>query len=146
MYSCINKVILIGNVGNEPIIRRFENGGIVGNFSLATTEIFTDKNTNEKRNITDWHNIVVWKGLAEITEKYVNKGAKLYIEGKLKTRTWTDRDGKVNHTTEIFTDNLIILSKNEKNQHKNETIYTNDGVPPYPSPIDNIEITDDLPF
>ena len=84
MNGTVNKVILIGNLGKDPEIRRLENGAVVATFSIATSESFTDKNSGEKKEITDWHDIVLWRGLAEITEKYIRKGTKIYIEGKLK--------------------------------------------------------------
>ena len=84
MNGTVNKVILIGNLGKDPEIRRLENGAVVATFSIATSESFTDKNSGEKKEITDWHDIVLWRGLAEIAEKYIRKGTKIYVEGKLK--------------------------------------------------------------
>jgi single-strand DNA-binding protein len=86
MAGSVNKVILIGNLGKDPEVRRLENGGIVANFPLATSETYTDRTTGEKRDTTDWHTIVLWRGLAEVAEKYVRKGQKVYVEGKLKTK------------------------------------------------------------
>ena len=86
MNGSVNKVILIGNLGKDPEIRRLENGAVIATFSLATSEVFTDKSTGEKKEITDWHDIVLWRGLAEVAEKYIRKGAKIYVEGKLKKR------------------------------------------------------------
>ncbi len=87
MAGTVNKVILIGNLGKDPEIRRLENGSMVATFSIATSDTYTDKTTGEKKEITDWHDIVVWRGLAEIAEKYLKKGYKVYIEGKLKKRS-----------------------------------------------------------
>ena len=92
MNGTVNKVILIGNLGKDPEIRRLENGAVVASFSIATSESFTDKNSGEKKEITDWHDIVLWRGLAEIAEKYIRKGTKIYVEGKLKKRSWQDKE------------------------------------------------------
>ncbi len=87
MAGSVNKVILVGNLGKDPEVRYLENGVSVARFPIATSETFTDKNSGEKREITDWHNIVLWRGLAKIAESYLKKGMKVYIEGKLKTRS-----------------------------------------------------------
>lgn len=155
MAGSVNKVILIGNLGRDPEVRRLENGGVVANFPMATTETYTDRTTGERKEITDWHNIVVWRGLAEVVEKYVRKGTKLYVEGKLKTRSWTDKDGNTRYTTEVLADNLTMLSRSENNAapNYNEPNYSSQGTPSTPSPIESIAIppnvpdeTDDLPF
>jgi len=108
----INKVILVGNVGRDPETRHLDKGVAVSNFSLATTESYTAKN-GEKVSNTEWHNIVAWRGLAEVTEKYVKKGTQLYIEGRLRTRTWDDKDGVKHYTTEIYADTMQLLGKRE---------------------------------
>lgn len=105
----VNKVILIGNLGKDPEVRHLESGVMVANFSLATTESYRDRNTGEKRQITEWHNIVLWRGLAEIAEKYLKKGNQIYVEGKLKTRSWNDQDGNTRYTTEVIADNMTML-------------------------------------
>ena len=79
MAGTVNKVILVGNLGKDPEVRRLENGSMVATFSIATSEVYTDRETGDKKEITDWHDIVVWRGLAEVTEKYVRKGYKVYI-------------------------------------------------------------------
>ena len=91
--SSVNKAIIIGNLGKDPEVKHLDNGAVVCNFSIATSETYKDKNTGEKKTTTEWHNIVLWRGLAEVAEKYLKKGAKVYIEGKLKTRKWQDKDG-----------------------------------------------------
>ena len=108
--SGVNKVILIGNLGADPEIRHLQNGVSVANFRIATTETFKDKNTGEKRDQTEWHSIVAWRGLAEITEKYLKKGSKVYIEGKLRTRKW-EKDGVDRYTTEIMADEMTLLDR-----------------------------------
>lgn len=159
MAGSVNKVILIGNLGRDPEVRRLENGGVVANFPMATTESYTDRSTGERKEITDWHNIVVWRGLAEVVEKYVRKGTKLYVEGRLKTRSWTDKDGNTRYTTEVLADNLTMLSRADNNSapQYNEPNYSNQGTPSAPSPIETItspnypnpntgDELDDLPF
>lgn len=101
MAGSVNKVILIGNVGKDPEIRTFGNGGKVANFSIATSENWKDKQ-GQRQEKTEWHNIAVFNdGLVGVIERYVKKGSKLYIEGKLQTRKWTDRDGNDKYTTEV---------------------------------------------
>jgi len=115
----VNKVILVGNLGKDPEVRHLEGGASVANFTLATTEAYKDKSGNRTEQ-TEWHNIVVWRGLAEVAEKYLKKGMTIYIEGKLRTRSWDDKDGHKRYTTEIVADTFTILSKKENNQQQNE--------------------------
>ncbi|MBA4408479.1 MAG: single-stranded DNA-binding protein [Bacteroidota bacterium] len=107
----VNKVILVGNVGRDPEIRHLDKGVAVARFSLATTENYTAK-TGEKVSNTEWHNIVAWRGLAEVAEKYVKKGSQLYIEGRLKTNTY-EKDGVKHYATEISADTMQLLGKRE---------------------------------
>ncbi len=149
MSGSVNKVILIGNLGKDPEVRRLENGTVVASFPIATSETYVDRTTGERKDNTDWHNIVAWRGLAEVVEKYVRKGIKVYIEGKLKTRSWTDQSGATRYTTEVVADELTILTpRNEQEKPMGST------TPPYPtetpqnpSPM-NLDISpnDDLPF
>jgi len=104
----VNKVILVGNLGRDPEVRHLENGASVANFSIATSETYKDKSGNRQEQ-TEWHNIVLWRGLAEIAEKYLKKGSQIYVEGKLRTRSWQDKDGNTRYTTEIVGDNLTML-------------------------------------
>ncbi|MGJ8563273.1 MAG: single-stranded DNA-binding protein [Alphaproteobacteria bacterium] len=102
MAGSVNKVILIGNVGNDPEVRSFNNGGKVANFSVATSETWKDKQSGERKEKTEWHRVAIFNdGLVGIVERYVKKGTKVYIEGKLQTRKWTDRDGNDKYTTEV---------------------------------------------
>ena len=105
----INKVTLLGRVGKDPEVRHFENDGAVCNFSLATNRSYKNKN-GEKVDETEWHNLVLWRGLAETAEKYVHKGDKLYIEGKIRTRSYDDQAGVKRYVTEIFVDNMEMLT------------------------------------
>ena len=104
----INKCILIGNLGADPEVRTLDNGTKVASFSIATTESWKDKDGNKKEE-TEWHNIVLWRGLAEIAEKYLKKGNSVYVEGKITTRSWEDSDGIRRYTTEIVAKNLTML-------------------------------------
>jgi single-strand DNA-binding protein len=110
----INKVILVGNLGKDPQKRILESGVCVVNFPLATTESYKDKSgkVNDK---TEWHNIVMWRGLAETAAKHLKKGATVYLEGKLTTRSWDNPDGKKNYKTEIEVDHMIMLGATREN-------------------------------
>lgn len=105
----VNKVILIGNLGKDPEVRHLENGTPVASFSLATSETYKDRTTGERKTNTEWHNIVLWRGLAEVAEKYLHKGDQVYIEGKLVTRSW-EKEGVTRYTTEIVGSNMTMLS------------------------------------
>lgn len=105
----VNKVILVGNLGKDPEVRHLENGTPVASFSLATSETYKDRTTGERKTNTEWHNIVLWRGLAEVAEKYLHKGDQVYIEGKLVTRSW-EKEGVTRYTTEIVGNNMTMLS------------------------------------
>src|SRR5688572_10348772 len=107
--SGVNKVILVGRLGKDPEVRNLDNGATVANFTVATSESYKDKTTGEKKEITEWHNIVLWRGLAEVAQKYLHKGDMIYVEGKLRTRSW-EKDGVTRYTTEIIADNMTMLS------------------------------------
>lgn len=108
----INKVILIGNVGKDPEVRHLDSGIAVTTFPLATSETYKNKEGQKVTN-TEWHNVVLWRGLAEIAEKYVKKGNPLYIEGKIRTRSWDDKDGNKRYTTEIVADIMQMLGSKQ---------------------------------
>lgn len=109
MAGSVNKVILMGNLGKDPDVRHFEEGRAVASFPIATSESYKDKN-GELRENTDWHNVVVWRsGLVGVVEKYLKKGNKVYVEGKLKTRSYEDQDKNTKYITEIILDNLVLL-------------------------------------
>lgn len=114
MAGSVNKVILVGNVGQDPEVRQFQNGGQVASFSLATSENWKDKNTGERREKTEWHRISIFnEGLVRVVQQYVKKGSKLYIEGQLETRKWQDQNGQDKYTTEVvlrgYGGNLTML-------------------------------------
>ena len=132
----VNKVILVGNLGKDPEVRYLDNGVAVANFSLATTENYKNK-SGERVSQTEWHNIVLWRGLAEVAEKYLKKGASVYIEGKIKTRKWEDKDGNTRYNTEILADNMTMLGS--KQSHENSQSSASGSV-------SSIDKSDDLPF
>jgi single-strand DNA-binding protein len=137
----VNKVILVGNLGKDPEVRYLEGGTAVANFPLATSETYKDK-TGNKVESTEWHNIVMWRALAEIAEKYLKKGMQVYIEGKLRTRSWQDKEGNKRYTTEILAENMTMLGRKENNtgnQQTDTSSQTNPAAGTNPS-------TDDLPF
>lgn len=115
----INKVILVGNLGKDPEVRYLEGGTAVANFPIATSETYKDRTSGEKKTNTEWHNIVLWRGLAEIAEKYLKKGSQIYLEGKLRTRQWQDKDGNNRYTTEIIGDNIQMLGRKDENGSTN---------------------------
>ena len=115
MSGSLNKVMLIGNLGDDIKMHHFEDGGCIGRFPIATNENYTNKQTGEKVMNTEWHNIVIRNKAAEICNKYLKKGDKVYIEGKLRTRSWQDQDGNTKYTTEVVADNLTMLGKSSDN-------------------------------
>ncbi len=148
----INKVILVGNLGKDPEVRYLEGGTAVANFPIATSETYKDRTSGEKKTTTEWHNIVLWRGLAEIAEKYLKKGSQIYLEGKLRTRQWQDKDGNNRYTTEIVGDNLQMLGRKDENSSASATP-SNAQAPTKtetPAPTPEIEKSDDkvddLPF
>ena len=117
MSGSVNKVILIGNLGKDPEVKRFENGAVIASFSIATSESYVDKQSGEKKEITDWHDVVLWRGLAEVAEKYLHKGTKIYVEGKLKKRSCQDKEGNTRYSTEVVGDEMTILSRQENKEN-----------------------------
>ena len=140
MSGTLNKVMLIGHLGDDVKIKHFDNGGCIARFPLATNESYTNKTTNEKVTNTDWHNIVVRNKAAEICEKYLSKGDKLYVEGKLRTRKWQAEDGSDKYTTEVNVDEFTFLSS------KNESKVSMEEEPKTSSDHESTEQDDDLPF
>ena len=141
MSGTINKVILIGHLGDDVKMHYFEGGGCVGRFPLATNESYTNKSSGEKVIQTEWHNVIVRNKAAEICEKYIKKGDKIYIEGKLKTRKWQDSDQKDRFSTEIIVNEFTFLSGKiiEKDQKEESSNFNNETK-------QNDEKEDDLPF
>lgn len=106
--SGINKVILVGNLGKDPEVRHLEGGAVVAKFPLATSESYKTKD-GQRVDQTEWHNVVMWRGLAESAEKFLRKGSLVYIEGKIRTRSWDDKDGNKRFATEIIADTMTML-------------------------------------
>ena len=111
----VNKVILIGNLGKDPDMQFLEGNIGVAKFSLATTETYKDR-SGKLISQTEWHTVVLWRGLAELAQKYLHRGSLVYIEGRLKTRSWEDKEGNKKHSVEIVSDNFMILTRNQNSQ------------------------------
>ncbi len=107
----VNKVILIGNVGMDPEIRTLESGVKVARVRMATTERMFDRQANETKEHTEWHTVTLWRGLADVVDKYVQKGSQIYIEGRLRTREWTDKEQNKRYSTEIIADSMNLLGR-----------------------------------
>lgn len=147
----VNKVILIGNVGKDPEVRYFDNGASVASFTLATTERgYTAPNGTQIPDRTEWHNIVCWRGLAKVVEQYVKKGTQLYIEGKIRSRSYDDQQGIKRYVTEIFADNMELLGKRVSDgETRHETPQTSPmqaQASPAPAAPASGAMEDDLPF
>ena len=145
----VNKIILIGNVGKEPEVKYYDNGVAVANFSVATTERgYTAANGTQVPERTEWHNIVLWRGLAEVTEKYVRKGSLIYIEGRLRSRSYDDKDGVKRYVTEILADAMNLVGPRPEGVQtaaSQPTIPQNTTLPPIETT--NLDtVPDDLPF
>ena len=142
----VNRVILIGNLGKDPDVQYLEGNIGVAKFSLATTETYKDRG-GKLVSQTEWHTVVLWRGLAELAQKYLHKGSLVYIEGRLRTRSWEDKEGNKKFATEVVGDNLIMLDKRGEghglgsvNHHENLEGLSNIEIPPIGEP------TEDLPF
>ena len=148
MARSLNKVMLIGNLGKDPEVRHLENGTAVANFSIATSESYKDRNSGEVISNTDWHNVVVWRGLADVAEKYLKKGDKVYLEGKLRSRSYQDQQGVTKYITEVVVDDMVMLG----NKNSTEGVAQNNPGQPSSSPVAKKpdlpldEEEDDLPF
>lgn len=147
MSGTLNKVMLIGHLGDNVKIHYFDDSNCVGRFPLATNETYTNKQTNEKVTNTEWHNVVVRNKAAEICEKYLKKGDQVYIEGRLKTRKWQDDNGNDRYSTEIICiDFTFLTAKNEQAQKTGNSIPVNNTTAPTQTATNNNEGADDLPF
>ena len=144
----INKVILVGNVGRDPEIRHLDSGVSVATFTLATSESYTAKN-GDRVTSTEWHNIVLWRGLADVAEKYVKKGKQLYIEGRIRTRSYEDKEGQKKYVTEIYGDVMKLLGSRDAHPASPAEVPTKPEFKP-PVAEENDFIAeggdDDLPF
>lgn len=148
--ASINKVILIGNLGRDPEVRYTSSGTAVCNLSIATTRSWKDKQSGEKQEETEWHRIVLYDRLAEIAGEYLQKGRSAYIEGRLKTRKWQDKDGRDTYTTEIVGESLQLLGGKEEAEKPNRQQQEKRGASPKQEPkkagsgFDDMD--DDIPF
>ena len=144
----VNKVILIGNLGQDPEVRYMPNGGAVTNITVATSETWKDKNTGEQQEKTEWHRVVMFRRLAEIAGEYLKKGSKVFIEGRLQTRKWQDQQGNDRYTTEIVADNMQMLDSRggggSADFAPSQGASSQSGSPA-PAPVDN-SYDDDIPF
>lgn len=148
MAGSVNKVILVGNLGNDPDIRNTQDGRKIANLSIATSESWKDKQTGERRDKTEWHHAVIFnEGLAKLAEQYLKKGKKVYIEGQLMTRKWTDKNGQDRHSTEVvlqgFGSTLKMLESSTNRPPPAEQDQYGE-MPPGPEPRDDMD--DDIPF
>ena len=151
MSGTLNKVMLIGHLGDEVKVHYFEGGGCIGRFPLATNETYTNRQTGEKVTNTDWHNIVVRNKAAEICEKYLSKGDKVYVEGRLKNRQWQGEDGNTRYTTEVHVQDFTFLSTKAESMANTQQApearpQTEPAQPSGPESVEEVEQDDDLPF
>ena len=151
MSGSLNKVMLIGHLGDEVKIHYFDDKNCIGRFPLATNETYTNKQTNEKITNTEWHNIIVRNKAAEICEKYLNKGDRVYVEGRIKTRKWQGDDGKDRYSTEIHVDDFTFLTQrpsdgNTMNAQEVQQQPSQPSQPSQPTQASQPASDDDLPF
>ena len=155
MAGSVNKVIIIGNLGQDPEVRNFPSGGKVCNFSVATSENWKDRNTGERRERTEWHRIsITSEPLVRIAEQYLRKGAKVYLEGQLETRKWQDQSGQDRYTTEVvlrpYGSTMTMLDSRNDGATKDSSFMRdqtgNDQISDNASPISNSDLDDEIPF
>lgn len=148
----VNKVIILGRLGQDPELKYTPSGAAVCNFSLATSESWTDKNSGQKNEKTEWHRIVVWGKLAELCNQYLSKGRQAFVEGKLQTRSWDDKDGNKRYTTEISATTVQFIGANQGASNSNSAnnnmnqAPTNDSQNDYNISSDASFASDDIPF
>jgi single-strand DNA-binding protein len=142
----VNKVIIIGRLGQDPEVRYTPNGQAVANFTVATSENWTDKTSGNKQERTEWHRIVVWGRLAELCKDYLKKGRQVYIDGRLQTRNWDDRDGKKRYITEIVANTIQFLGSSSERSDSDTTTDTGvEYVPPFDTNVSHVS-DDEIPF
>ena len=147
----VNKAIIIGNLGQEPEVRYLTSGDCVANISVATSEVWKDKNTGEQQEATEWHRVVFYRRLAEVVRDYLHKGSKVYVEGRLRTRKWTDQNGVERYSTSIVGNEMQMLDSAAREE---KPLMTRSGVPaqttPNPTPASHgptlDDFDDDIPF
>jgi single-strand DNA-binding protein len=141
----VNKVILVGHVGQDPDVRYLDNNIPVCTIRMATSDVYKNK-SGERVTTTEWHSVVLWRGLAEVAEKYVKKGSQIYIEGKLRTRSWDDKDKNKRYTTEIVADVMQLLGKRADESGVSAQAPHIDQTTGDKTQVDEPEIANDLPF
>lgn len=145
--SGLNKVMLIGRLGSDPELRYTPDGTAVASFSIATSEEWKDKNTGEKKERTEWHRVVAWRKLGEICGEYLAKGKQIYVEGRIQTRSWEDKDGNKRHTTEIIASDIQFLgAKDSSNAGGSYINKSHVAGPEMPAPQGSETRDDDIPF
>ena len=148
----INKVILVGNLGAKPEVKYASNGNAISNLSVATSESWTDKSTGQKQERTEWHRVSLFGKLAEIAGQYLDKGSKVYVEGKLQTRKWQDQNGQDRYTTEVvvsgFNGTLQMLDRRDDSSSSapSENVTVKNQTEPSITPVSKDEFEDDIPF
>tara|TARA_Y100000589_G_scaffold72355_2_gene65062 strand:+ start:2544 stop:2978 length:435 start_codon:yes stop_codon:yes gene_type:complete len=141
----VNKVILVGNLGKDPEVRYLDSGVAVANFTLATTENYKNKQ-GERVSQTEWHNIVLWRGLAEVAEKWLKKGSSIYVEGKIRNRKWEDKDGNTRYNTEVLADNMTMLGSRNGATELNSNVDNSNNSSEKLLNSNELDNSDDLPF
>lgn len=149
--SSVNKVILVGNLGADPEVRRTQSGDPIANLRVATTETWRDKSTGERRERTEWHRVVIFNDLALIAEQYLKKGSRVYLEGKLQTRKWQDQSGQDRYSTEVvlqgFHSAIVMLGGPQQREEQPETVHRDDfGLPPIRPTSMKDQLSDEVPF
>ena len=144
--ASVNKAIIVGNIGQDPEIRHFNDGTAVCNISVATTDTWKDKTTGEKKEATEWHRVVFTGKVAEIAGQYLKKGRSVYVEGSLRTRKWTDSQGIERYTTEIRADQMQMLGSKDDAQRGNAAPSAPASAIPASRPDSNQDYDDDIPF
>ena len=147
--ASVNKVIIIGNLGRDPEVKYTQSNVPVANISVATTDSWKDKNTGEWQEKTEWHRVVLWRHLAERAERYLKKGKQVYVEGKLETRKWTDKEGNDRYTTEIIANQMMLLGRRDEGEGESQGGAQKQAggfdAPPPPTST-GADDDDDLPF
>ncbi|PUE78417.1 single-stranded DNA-binding protein [Cronobacter sakazakii] len=146
----VNKVILVGNLGQDPEVRYMPNGGAVANLRLATSESWRDKQTGEMKEVTEWHSVVLYGKLAEVAGEYLCKGSQIYIEGQLRTRKWQDQSGQDRYSTEVVVNvggtMQMLGGKQQSDQPKQQSQTTKQKPPSQQSSVPPMDFDDDIPF
>ncbi|MBO4765403.1 MAG: single-stranded DNA-binding protein [Bacteroidales bacterium] len=131
----LNKVLLIGNVGKDPDVRHLEGGASVASFTLATTERYRERGSGETKELTEWHNIVAWRQLADLAENFIRKGSQIFVEGRIRSRSWDDQNGQKRYITEILADSIQLLGRKGDSPIPSGGAYVDPGAPaPAPAP------------